>query len=194
MKPCNAWRGCYRACSTGILPLSSFTRTRARRPCYSETHRLLAHLVYIVFFFALGACIGSFLNVVVWRLPRGESLVSPPSRCPHCGHKLAWRDNLPVIGWIMLRGKCRYCGSPISPRYPIIEAITALLFVAYYVSFFIFQQGPCAARPMMTADEFGYLHSRALNINLDWPIFALYLFLLSSLLAASLIDAESFTI
>src|SRR5436190_6443584 len=97
------------------------------------------HAIFIFFVFALGACIGSFLNVVVWRLPRNESLVTPPSRCPKCGHKLAWFDNIPVFGWIFLRGKCRYCGEPISPRYPIVEAITGLLFVGYYVSFFILQ-------------------------------------------------------
>ena len=82
----------------------------------------MQHLPYIIFVFAIGACVGSFLNVVVWRLPRDESLVTPPSRCPKCGHRLAWFDNLPIVGWIFLRGKCRYCKQPISPRYPIVEA------------------------------------------------------------------------
>jgi len=63
------------------------------------------HVIFIVFFFLLGAVIGSFLNVVVWRLPRGESLVSPPSRCPVCLHPLAWYDNVPVLGWLKLRGR-----------------------------------------------------------------------------------------
>src|SRR5881398_815126 len=103
----------------------------------------MPHALYITFAFAFGACVGSFLNVVVWRLPRGESIVSPPSHCPKCGTKLAWYDNIPVFGWIALRGKCRYCGQPISVRYPIFEAITGLLFVAYYLALFVYQEGPC---------------------------------------------------
>src|SRR5947207_2881400 len=87
--------------------------------------RSLSHLPFIVFFFMLGACVGSFLNVVIWRLPRGESLSSPPSHCPKCGKTLKWYDNIPILGWIKLGGKCRFCGQPISVRYPIVEAITA---------------------------------------------------------------------
>src|ERR1700722_20068212 len=97
----------------------------------------MPHWFYIPFLFALGACVGSFLNVVVYRLPLGLSLISPPSRCPKCETPLAWYDNLPVVGWIFVRGKCRYCGVRISGRYPIVEAITGLLFVFYYCMFFI---------------------------------------------------------
>ena len=79
---------------------------------------MLQHAVYILFLFAFGTCVGSFLNVVVWRLPRGESLITPPSHCLKCGNRLPWYDNIPVIGWIKLRGKCRFSGQPISPRYP----------------------------------------------------------------------------
>src|ERR1041385_3934664 len=102
------------------------------------------HLTYILFVFALGACVGSFLNVVVWRLPRGESLISPPSRCPQCETKLAWYDNFPVFGWLWLRGRCRYCATPISARYPTVEFITGAMFVFYYVMFFILHISPCA--------------------------------------------------
>lgn len=76
----------------------------------------------------LGLLIGSFLNVVVWRVPRGESVVSPPSACPRCGHRIAARDNVPVLSWVLLRGRCRECGEPISVRYPLVEAATAVLF------------------------------------------------------------------
>ncbi len=76
-----------------------------------------------------GAVFGSFLNVVIYRVPLGQSIVSPPSRCPKCGSRLAWYDNLPVFGWLLLRGRCRTCGNPISIQYPIVELITALLFV-----------------------------------------------------------------
>lgn len=78
----------------------------------------------------LGLIIGSFLNVVIWRLPRGESLASPNSRCPQCGSGIRWYDNIPVVSWFVLRGRCRNCGAPISPRYPIVEALTGLVFLA----------------------------------------------------------------
>jgi leader peptidase (prepilin peptidase)/N-methyltransferase len=75
----------------------------------------------------LGALLGSFLNVVIWRVPRGESIVSPPSACPACGAQIKPYDNIPVLSWLLLRGRCRACGEPISPRYPLIEALTAAL-------------------------------------------------------------------
>jgi len=77
----------------------------------------------------LGLCVGSFLNVCIHRLPRGESLVRPPSRCPSCGRQLSWFDNVPVFSWIALLGKCRRCGEPIAIRYPLVELITAGLWV-----------------------------------------------------------------
>jgi leader peptidase (prepilin peptidase)/N-methyltransferase len=84
---------------------------------------------YVAVAAVLGACVGSFLNVVVWRLPRGESLVHPRSRCPGCGAGIRWFDNVPVLSWIALRGRCRRCRAAISPRYPLVEALTAALFV-----------------------------------------------------------------
>jgi len=78
----------------------------------------------------LGACVGSFLNVVAWRLPRQESVVLPPSHCPKCGAQLRWFENVPVISWLMLRGRCSHCAAPISPRYPLVELLTAGLWVA----------------------------------------------------------------
>lgn len=77
----------------------------------------------------LGLAIGSFLNVVIWRVPRRESVNHPPSSCPICGNRIRWRDNIPVLSWLILRGRCRDCGEPISWRYPAVEAGTALLFV-----------------------------------------------------------------
>lgn len=84
--------------------------------------------ILIVWLTATGACIGSFLNVVVYRLPLGKSLSDPPSHCPKCGHPIRWYDNVPVFGWLFLQGKCRDCREPISPRYPIIEAICGGVF------------------------------------------------------------------
>lgn len=150
----------------------------------------MPHLIIILFVFALGACVGSFLNVVVWRMPRGESLVSPPSHCPKCNNPLKWYDNLPVIGWLKLQGRCRFCREPISPRYPIVEAVTGLMFAFYYVMFFVLHIGPCVA----PGDVSGHGHGRPLNVLEDWPLYGLYMVLLSGLLAASLIDAELFEI
>ena len=76
----------------------------------------------------LGLLIGSFLNVVVWRVPRGESVAHPPSACPKCGQRIRAWDNVPVLSWLILRGKCRDCGNPISIRYPLVEAGTAVAF------------------------------------------------------------------
>jgi leader peptidase (prepilin peptidase)/N-methyltransferase len=83
----------------------------------------------------LGAIVGSFLNVVAYRLPRGESLAHPPSACPSCGTPIKPYDNVPVLGWLWLRGKCRACGAPISPKYPIVEAVTGLLCAACVLAF-----------------------------------------------------------
>lgn len=75
----------------------------------------------------LGLLVGSFLNVVVHRVPAGESVVSPPSACPRCGHRLRARDNVPVLSWLLLRGRCRDCRAPISARYPLLETSTGVL-------------------------------------------------------------------
>jgi leader peptidase (prepilin peptidase)/N-methyltransferase len=76
-----------------------------------------------------GLLIGSFLNVVAWRLPRGESLVKPRSKCPGCATQLKFYDNVPVVSWLVLRGRCRGCSTRISARYPVVEAVTAALYV-----------------------------------------------------------------
>ncbi|MGH9221989.1 MAG: prepilin peptidase, partial [Vicinamibacterales bacterium] len=86
-------------------------------------------VIWLVYAGLLGACVGSFLNVVIYRLPLEQSLVSPPSRCPQCGYRLAWYDNVPIVGWLLLGGRCRKCRNRISIQYPLVELITALLFV-----------------------------------------------------------------
>jgi leader peptidase (prepilin peptidase)/N-methyltransferase len=85
--------------------------------------------------FVLGAVIGSFLNVVIYRVPRGASIVRPPSACPVCGHSIRWYHNLPVAGWLALRGRCRDCGERISVRYLLVEAATGALFALAVVVF-----------------------------------------------------------
>jgi leader peptidase (prepilin peptidase)/N-methyltransferase len=84
----------------------------------------------VVAAFLGGLVLGSFLNVVAWRLPRGESLAHPPSHCPRCGAPVKPYDNVPVLSWLILRGRCRACGEPISPRYPLVELTTGLLYAA----------------------------------------------------------------
>jgi leader peptidase (prepilin peptidase) / N-methyltransferase len=164
--------------------------------------------IYILFAFALGSCVGSFLNVVVWRLPCVESqegegmargfwrswkaLSWPPSHCPRCSKPLKWYDNLPVVGWVKLRGRCRFCKEPISIRYPIVEAVTGLLFVLYYLMFFVWDYGPGVDR--MTPDAVIHFSRVPLLIAEHWPIYFLDMLLISGLLAASLIDAELFII
>jgi leader peptidase (prepilin peptidase)/N-methyltransferase len=109
---------------------------------------------------AFGLAIGSFLNVVIYRVPRKESIVTPPSACPSCGTELAARDNIPVLSWVLLRGKCRTCGAPISWQYPVVELLTAGLFAG-------------------VAGRFGY----------NWAVPA-YLALFAGLVALSWIDVE----
>jgi len=88
-------------------------------------------LVLLVVLAAVGGlCVGSFLNVVVWRLPRGESLVAPGSRCPGCKRPVRPYDNVPVLSWLLLRGRCRDCRTPISARYPLVEALSGALAAA----------------------------------------------------------------
>ena len=85
--------------------------------------------------FVFGTCVGSFLNVCIWRIPRDESLIKPGSHCPKCNTHIAWYDNIPIISFIVLRAKCRHCGEPISIRYMFVEALTGTLFVLLYVKF-----------------------------------------------------------
>jgi leader peptidase (prepilin peptidase)/N-methyltransferase len=88
--------------------------------------------VFAAAIFVIGLCFGSFLNVCIYRLPLGISVVTPRSACPKCKHGIALYDNMPVLSWLVLRGRCRYCKARISPRYLIIELLTGLLFLACY--------------------------------------------------------------
>jgi len=89
----------------------------------------------IAMIFILGIVVGSFLNVCIYRIPRRESIVRPRSACPLCGNKIAFYDNMPILSYLFLGGKCRHCGSPISWQYPVVEALNGILWVLVYVSF-----------------------------------------------------------
>ncbi|HCA38719.1 MAG: prepilin peptidase [Phycisphaerales bacterium] len=150
---------------------------------------LLTHGPWIAFVFVLGACVGSFINVVNWRLPQGMSLSQPPSRCPICGGRLRFfRENLPILGWILLRGKCRYCRAPISPVYPIVELAVALAFVALYLCLFM-------STPSQTWWwEVGGRWWTTQQFPLGWPAYVLLAFLFAGLFSMTVIDARTFMI
>ena len=102
---------------------------------------------YVVWFFVFssflfGSCLGSFLNVCIWRMPLGESIVTAPSHCPKCGTPIRWFDNIPVVSYLALRGRCRSCKAPISPRYVIVEALTGILFALLLFKVGATQQPP----------------------------------------------------
>ena len=89
----------------------------------------------IILAFLFGACVGSFLNVCIYRIPAGVSIVRPPSSCPRCHTPIAFYDNIPILGWLMLMGKCRSCKAPIAVRYPLVELLTGLFAVACSIFF-----------------------------------------------------------
>jgi len=101
-------------------------------------------IVFACFSFALGACIASFLNVCIWRLPREESVVSPPSHCPKCNARIRWYQNIPIVSWCCLRGRCANCHEPISIRYTIVELLGGILFLLAYLQWGLgfFLNGP----------------------------------------------------
>ncbi len=137
--------------------------------------------------FALGGSVGSFLNVVVYRLPAGMSLIHPGSHCPACEEAIRWYDNVPIFGWLMLRGRCRDCGAKISPRYPIVEALVAAMFVALaWVE--LFCDGANLPRQSIALD--GGVVFSGLTLQQLMGIYFYHLLLLCTLLAAALIDLD----
>jgi len=134
--------------------------------------------IWFVFIFAFGCCIGSFLNVVIYRLPRDGSLVNPPSACPACGGNIRFYDNIPLVSWLLLGRKCRYCKAPISPRYFVIELLTGLVFTGLFILYF-----RTDLRPTLP-----------LFLQGGWFIYLLHIILLAAFIAASAIDLELWVI
>ncbi len=139
----------------------------------------MPHWPWLILVIAYGACVGSFLNVLIYRLPAGKSLIKPGSHCPHCGHKLVWWENVPVLAWCYLRGKCRKCGRGISIQYPLIEAITAGLFALVYVMYY-----HAGLRPEW----------QDATLAGSWPVLVVHLGLVAALIGATMIDARHFII
>ena len=150
---------------------------------------LFEHLPAATFVFVLGACVGSFMNVVHYRLPRNMRLLVPASSCPSCNHRLRFfRENIPIIGWFAIRGKCRYCKEPVSFEYPFVELLTAMLFLMCYVL--------CYWVPESTpffGEIFGpWWHDNGIIRTL--PMFIALLTMVGGLLSMTFIDARTFTI
>jgi len=134
--------------------------------------------IWFASIFVFGCCIGSFLNVVIYRLPRDKSLITPPSACPACGKHIRFYDNIPLVSWLLLGRKCRYCKAPISPRYFIIELLTGLVFTGLFLLYF---------RTDLRTGMPSFL-------NGGWFIYILHIILLAAFIAASAIDLELWVI
>ncbi len=130
--------------------------------------------IWFIFIFAFGCCIGSFLNVVIYRLPRDKSLLTPPSSCPACNKHIRFYDNIPLVSWLLLGRKCRFCKAPISPRYFVIELLTALVFVGIFILYFRTDMRP-------GVDSF---------LRGGWLIYLVTIIMLAAFIAASAIDLE----
>jgi len=135
--------------------------------------------ILFTFIFVLGCCVGSFLNVVIYRLPRNKSIVMPPSACPACGRHIHFYDNIPLISWLILGRKCRYCKAPISPRYFIVELLTGVLFCSLFFISFRTNLQQAGIPPFQQG---------------GWFLYLIAITLLSTLLAASAIDMELWVI
>ncbi|MFP3938597.1 MAG: prepilin peptidase [Phycisphaerae bacterium] len=131
------------------------------------------HAFWIIFLFAFGACVGSFLNVIIHRLPRGQSIVFPGSHCPQCGRPIRWYDNIPMVSYLALRGRCRACKTPISPRYLLIELATASVVAGLYVCYYVLD---------IRAGAGEFLES--------WGMYVPHAALLCGLLACSAVDVQ----
>jgi len=139
---------------------------------------LLPDGLLIAFLFAIGACIGSFLNVVIYRLPKDLSLIHPGSACPSCKTPIAFYDNIPLLSWLWLCGKCRKCKARISPRYFIVELLTALLFVALYWIYF---------QTSLRRGIGGFFDG-------GFVVYLVHIIMLAAFVAASAIDLEFYVI
>lgn len=118
--------------SLGVFLLVMYLVDDSSLSPYETLRGYVLQWVATTWFFALGATIGSFLNVVIYRIPRGESVATRPSHCPFCDQKIKGKDNIPVLGWLVLNGRCRVCRLPISTRYPIVEFICGSIFLIFF--------------------------------------------------------------
>ncbi len=145
---------------------------------------MIVTLWWLFFWTAIGLCVGSFLNVVIYRLPREQSLTDPFwSACPYCRHRIQWYDNIPLLSFILLRGRCRYCLAPIATRYFVIEAAMALIVLLLVDAFFIAgMRGGISDSPVGLSEQLAY----------DWPILVAHIILFACALASAAFDVEHY--
>jgi leader peptidase (prepilin peptidase)/N-methyltransferase len=135
---------------------------------YDQFGRMLITITVALF----GACVGSFLNVCIYRIPRDESIVTPRSHCPHCNRLIPWYLNIPVLSWLMLLGRCRYCKGTISPRYILVEILTAVLFLGV-----LFQSQ-------------GFPRVLDMGVLYDWRLVPVYILFIGGLILGTFVDFE----
>jgi leader peptidase (prepilin peptidase) / N-methyltransferase len=187
------WRQFGRHCKPQSKPLASAASLADNRKM-----NLATMILFGVFFTLVGACVGSFLNVVIWRLPhRGREVVYlnktgkmtlswPPSHCPMCDAPIAWYQNIPVLSYIVLRGKCARCRAAIPIRYPLVELATMTLWSGLFLAYFV---GHWQDLPPK------WVHGTGVSaLETDWPVYAWHCLFCSALLAAAAIDADLFII
>lgn len=153
---------------------------------FAELSPAAAEAILVVWLLAIGGAVGSFLNVVIYRLPAGKSIVLPRSHCPACQHPIRWHDNLPVLSWFLLRARCRDCACRISVRYPLVEAGTAAVF-GFLGVFEGLSRGANLPLAPLAADS---LLLPPLGVGQSAGIVTYHLLLLCTLLAAVLIEYD----
>lgn len=174
-----------------LLPDRDVFRVRSGTPWLFWQLKLITASIQaltVIWIFAFASAVGSFLNVVVWRMPRGETIVSRPSRCPYCEVNIQFRDNIPVFGWIFLRGRCRACRLPISARYPIVEFIAGAMGLVL-----AFPELLSDGANLPVAAYIGPSYFTWTIADLDTQFLAVYVFhgfLLAGLLASALIHFD----
>ena len=136
----------------------------------------LPSIFQLLFFAAVGACVGSLTNVLAYRMPRGLNVVLPASRCPSCQTKLTWRENIPIFGWIFLRGRCRFCDVRVSAEYPIVETIVAGLFALFFALWYLVPRD--AVFLGLELGEIAPVWTRN-GLLTTWPAFVALLFLVT---------------
>lgn len=129
---------------------------------------------FTIWAFLLGACVGSFLNVCIYRIPRELSVVKPRSHCPHCQQLIPWYHNIPILSWLVLRGRCAQCGGRISPRYALVEILTGVLFLLVWLKY----------------DGAASLHTPGLVPMHAWSLVPVYWLFVSGLILGTFVDFE----
>ncbi len=145
----------------------------------------------VVWIFMVGACVGSLVNVLVYRLPKGLPVIVPSSRCPKCDTKLTFKENIPILGWLILRGRCKFCRQSISPEYPIVESFVAVLFAGIYILWYLTERN----QAWLGVEWATVTPEWAFNgIAQTWPAFTVLIILLGSLVAMTIVDLKTYTI